>query len=141
MNGVGVIAMGSTTYEWLYEHLVASASQPWPYQVPSFVFTSRKDRPLIKGADIRFVSGNVKPVHAEMAALSKRKNIWVVGGGDLAAQFYDSDLLDELQLQIAPITLGKGAPVFPRHLKAPFKLLSARQLDQNFVELIYGAKK
>ena len=62
-EGVGAVAMGSTTYEWILDH-----SSEWPYaNVPSWVFSSREQRP-VEGADIRFVRGDVAPVHAEMTA-------------------------------------------------------------------------
>ncbi|WP_424347733.1 dihydrofolate reductase family protein [Kocuria sp. CH-021] len=38
----------------------------------------------------------------------------VVGGGDLAAQFAEAGLLDQLMVSIAPVTLGAGRPLFPR---------------------------
>ena len=38
----------------------------WPYAQPTWVFSSRALRP-VAGADIRFVRGDVRPVHAEMA--------------------------------------------------------------------------
>ncbi len=49
-----------------------------------------------------------------MTAAAGGKNVWVVGGGDLAAQFADAGLLDEVLVTIAPVTLGAGAPLFPR---------------------------
>ena len=54
------------------------------------------------------------PVHAEMAAAAGGKNVWIVGGGDLAGQFADAGLLDEVIVYIAPVTLGSGAPLLPR---------------------------
>ena len=53
------------------------------------------------------------------------KDVWVVGGGDLAAQFAEAKLLDELILYIAPVTLGAGRPLFPR--KFDLKLLELAQ--------------
>jgi hypothetical protein len=44
----------------------------------------------------------------------RRANIWIVGGGDLAGQFYDHGLLDELFAQVGSVTLGAGKPLFPR---------------------------
>ncbi len=38
----------------------------------------------------------------------------MVGGGDLAGQFADAKLLDEVIVSIAPVTLGAGRPLFPR---------------------------
>ena len=39
-----------------------------------------------------------------------------LGGGDLAGQFADAGLLDEVWVQYAPVTLGAGAPLLPRAL-------------------------
>ena len=46
------------------------------------------------------------------------KNVWLVGGGDLVGQFADQGLLDEIILGIAPVMLGAGAPLLPRHLSS-----------------------
>lgn len=138
--GVGALAMGSSTYEWLLaNHLRPGTeqAQPWPYSQPSWVFSSRS-LPAIEGADIRFVRGDVRAVHAEMAAAAGGKNIWLVGGGELVGQFHDHGLLDELIVTIASVTLGAGAPLLPRVIShPPLRLLSATQLGSAFVSLRY----
>ena len=53
---------------------------------------------------------------AAMAAAAGGRNLWVVGGGDLAGQFADAGLLDEVLVTIAPVTLGAGAPLLPRRI-------------------------
>ena len=45
------------------------------------------------------------------------QDVWLVGGGDLVGQFHDVGLLDEVWVQYAPVTLGAGAPVLPRHVE------------------------
>ncbi len=140
LAGVGAIAMGSTTYQWLYDHDFSAESdnsQPWPYPVPAWVFTSRP-LPLIADADVRFVEGDVRPVNRDMAIAAGEKHLWIVGGGDLAGQFYDAGLLDEMVLQVASVTLGGGAPLFPRRVDPPLQLLSANTYGANFVELHYS---
>lgn len=107
---VGALVMGATTYEWVRAR-VEAGTDTWPYAMPTVVFTHR-DLPVIDGADVRFTRGEVETVHAELAALGK--DVWVVGGGDLAGQFADAGLLDEIIVSIAPVTLGAGRPVFPR---------------------------
>lgn len=128
---VGAIAMGSTTYEWIVNH------HPWPYPQPTWVFSSRT-LPIIEGANIQFVRGSVQPVHRDMVKGAGDKNIWIVGGGDLAGQFFDVGLLDEIIVTVAPVTLGRGAPVLPRAITTPpLKLLSATTYGTAFVELRY----
>ena len=113
---VGAVAMGATTYEWILDHEYAGkdvSEWKWPYEQPTWVFTHRELTP-VPNADIRFTSGDVTRVHAELTEAAGGKNVWIVGGGDLAGQFADAGLLDEVIVYLAPVTLGGGAPLFPR---------------------------
>ena len=137
---VGALAMGSHTYEWMLRHLIsptADRPEPWPYEQPTWVFTSRT-LPLVSGADIRFVKGDVRPVHHAMVGAADGKNVWIVGGGELAGQFYDHGLLDELFVQIGSVTLGAGKPLLPRKITTPpLRLVSVRALGTGFAETHY----
>lgn len=136
---VGAIAMGATTYQWIYDHQVSVSHDPsdaWPYQMPVWVFTNRQ-LPVIPNRDIRFVAGSVEPVHDAMCREAGSNIRWIVGGGDLAAQFYDAGLLDEIIITVASVTLGRGAPFFPRKTDPPLKLLSVKQYGSAFAELHY----
>jgi dihydrofolate reductase len=108
---VGAIAMGSTTYEWILEH-----GSEWPYDVPCWVFTHR-ELPVAPGAAIELTRAEIPAVHEQMLRAAGDKNVWIVGGGDLAGQFADAGLLDEMIVWIAPVTLGAGAPLLPRHVE------------------------
>ena len=103
--------MGSTTYVWLRDHL-ASSGESWSYDIPCWVFTHRELEPL--GEGIRFVSGGVAEHHPAIVESAGDRDIWVVGGGDLAGQFADAGHLHQLMVSIAPVTLGAGRPLFPR---------------------------
>jgi len=132
-EGVGALAMGSATYEFVLAHQRAG----WPYEgTPSWVFTSR-ELPVPEGADVRFASGPVRPVHEEMAAAAGERNIWMMGGGDLAMQFADENLLDELHLTMVPVVLGEGIPTFPRRLRRRLRLTGTRPFGNGMVELRY----
>jgi dihydrofolate reductase len=140
IRGVGALAMGSTTYQWMLRHVVklgASSEEAWPYQQPLWVFTTRS-LPMVPGADIRFVQGAVHPVHAAMASAAGGKNLWLVGGGDLIGQFHDAGLLDEIIVTVGSVTLGSGKPLLPRQIAfPPLQLTSARAIGTGFVELRY----
>jgi dihydrofolate reductase len=139
MSEVRAMAMGSTTYEWIAAHTgFLTDPAKWEYTIPTWVFSSR-DLPKPEGPDIRFVSGDVRPVHAEMAAAAAGRNIWLVGGGDLVGQFYDHGLLDELIIGVAPVFLGSGAPLLPRRITAPsLKLTDVTRYGETFVTLRYA---
>jgi dihydrofolate reductase len=94
---VGALAMGSTTYEcWVFTH---------------------RQLQVVPGAPLTFTSAPVPEVHAEMVEAAGGRNVWIVGGGDLAGQFADAGLLDEVIVYVAPVTLGAGAPLLPRRLE------------------------
>ena len=117
--GVGAMTMGSTTYEWILDHEFGDKEPDdwvWPYDIPCWVFSSRR-LTEVPGARIEFVSGAVAPVHGQMLRAAGGKNVWIVGGGDLAGQFADAGLLDEVYTSIACVTLGGGAPLLPRRLE------------------------
>ena len=138
---IGALAMGLATYEWLLHHadeVVAETVSAWPYTQPVWVFTHRA-LPVVDGADIRFVRGDVRPVHDAMRRAAGAKNLWIAGGGDLAGQFHDAGLLDELIIQVGSVTLGGGKPVFPRRVLSPtLRLMSVRQMGVGMVELRYA---
>src|SRR5215218_2214732 len=116
---VGALAMGSATYEWILDHEFSGkdpAEWKWPYAVPCWVFTHRK-LPVVPNAPVEFTSGDVAGVHEEMVRAAGERNVWIVGGGDLAGQFADAGLLDEVIVSIAPVTLGAGAPLLPRRIE------------------------
>jgi dihydrofolate reductase len=140
LDGIGVLVQGSSTYEWVLEHedLVAHPEK-WPGYYgdrPTFVFTSRA-LPVVPGVDIRFRAGDVRDHWAEIADAAGPRNVWVVGGGDLAGQFADAGLLAQVRVSIAPATLGAGKPLLPRVLGADrLRLVSVAQAGQ-FAELTY----
>jgi dihydrofolate reductase len=66
------------------------------------------------------------------------RNIWVVGGGNLAAQFADAGLLDELILSVIPVVLGAGKRLLPlKGPTPPLQLAASRTLGRGVVELRY----
>lgn len=109
--GIGAMVMGATTYAWIGDHM-RSTGEAWSYDIPCWVFTHHEPDPL--GEDIRLVSGTVREHHEAIAASAGDRDVWVVGGGDLAGQFADVGLLDRVVVSIAPVTLGAGRPLFPR---------------------------
>ncbi|MDA1359164.1 dihydrofolate reductase family protein [Glycomyces luteolus] len=140
LAGVGAICMGSTTYEWIleYEHPLDNPDK-WAYESPCWVFTSR-DLPAVPGKDIRFASGDVAAVHAEMAEVAGDKDRWIVGGGDLVGQFFDAGLLDEIRVSLAPVFLGDGAPLLPRRILSHHLELTETKSVGQFACLTYKVK-
>lgn len=80
------------------------------------------------------------PPAALVGQLRKRpgKDIWLMGGGELARDFLKADLVDELHLGIIPVLLGEGIPLFPSGFpQRNFTLLENKAYSKGMIELKY----
>ena len=122
-----VTLMGRRTFQAL-----AEAGEPASFYptTRNYVFTHR---PLTQ-TGFTAVQGSVA---AFVRQFSPKENLWVIGGGTLLAPLLEEDLLDHLILQIAPVLLGGGIPLFSqREGLRRFHLEDVRQYGQ-FEELVY----
>jgi dihydrofolate reductase len=137
-EGVGALVSGSTTYEFVLDH------GGWPYGgKPTWVLTTR-DLPVPEGddVDVRFADAKVADLHEEMIAAAGERNLWVIGGGNVASQFADEGLLDELLITVVPVVLGEGKPLFDRRLPGgPIQLTGTTTFDTGMVELRYEIRR
>lgn len=75
-----------------------------------------------------------------IAQLRKRpgKDIWLMGGGELARDFLKADLVDELYLGIVPVLLGEGIPLFPSGFpQRDFSLVENKTYSKGLIALKY----
>jgi len=132
MAGVGALVMGSATYEFVL------ALETWAYpEHPVWVLTSR-DLPVPDGADVRIVSGDVGALHDAIVASAGERDVWVVGGGNVASQYADAGLLDRVEVTVVPVVLGAGKPLFDRALADRLQLVSTKPFANGMVELRYA---
>ena len=77
---------------------------------------------------------------AFIAKLRQRagKDIWLMGGGELAREFLKADLVDELYLGFIPVLLGAGIPLFPSGFpQRDFALTENKTYSQGMIALKY----
>ena len=127
---IDALVMGRATYD------VALSFGAWPYgDRPSWVFTHRV--PEAPPERVEFRQGDPATVLEELAALGHER-VWLVGGGDLAAQFQARDLVDAWVLSLVPVLLGAGEPVVGAlPAMARLALESTRRFDSGLVQLAY----
>jgi dihydrofolate reductase len=136
ISGIGAIAMGSTTYEWLLREM-----PEWTYKgLPAWVFTRREGLAVPDEADVRFTSAPVTQVAAAMRAAAGDKDVWLMGGGDLAGQFAAAGVLDRLSVCIVPSWLGGGRPTITGPLSAKLTFLRADVYPTGPVLLRYAVE-
>ena len=110
-SGVGAVVCGANTYAWVHRELTHDGSAfAWPYEQPSWIVTHR-ELDLPKG--VTSFAGDVRELHAAATEAAGGKDVWIVGGGDLAGQFADAGLLDKVWVHQTPVTLGAGPPCCP----------------------------
>ena len=76
-----------------------------------------------------------------MRAAAGERNVWIAGGGDLASQFADEGLLDELHVTIVPVVLGDGIPTFARRLPGELQLLDQVAFANGMVHVRYALSR
>jgi len=129
--------MGSRTYEHALE---LSKSYGWAYgDKPTIVLTHRNlqiDKP-----NIETYSGNLDKLVNEQLK-PNYKNVWIVGGAQLAKDFIQLNLADEIRQTILPILLGEGKPFFEQIGKEQaLHLKNVTAYKNGMVELCYEIKK
>jgi len=133
---VGALVSGSVTYEWVLEHY----ADPWPYAgKPWWVLSSRELAvPAAEGVDVRVERGSVSDLHERMIESAGNRNLWIIGGGNVASQFADAGLLDEVLVTVVPAVLGEGKPLFDRGLPGrPLQLTAVTPHSNGMVALSY----
>jgi dihydrofolate reductase len=85
------------------------------------------------------------PVDADVVEFVKQiegdQNVWIVGGNTVLAPLLEHDMVDTLIIQIAPVLLGAGVPLFTqKEMLKRFHLEGVKQYGQ-LAELTYSLVK
>lgn len=68
----------------------------------------------------------------------KGKDIWLMGGGEIARDFLKADLVDELHVGVVPVLLGEGLPLFPSGFpQRNFELIENKTFSRGLISLKY----
>ena len=105
----------------------------------SYVFS--RSQPAGEREGVVFVN---KTPAAFIRELRKRpgKNIWLMGGGELAREFLKADLVDELYIGVVPVLLGNGIPLFPAGFpQREFSLVENKTYSKGLIALRYKRRQ
>lgn len=84
-----------------------------PFRMPVFVLTHHPREPLVLGdTTFFFVTDGVESALEQARAAAGEKDVAVAGGANVVQQCLRAGLLDELQVHIAPVLLGRGVRLF-----------------------------
>ncbi|MFN8223696.1 MAG: dihydrofolate reductase family protein [Gaiellales bacterium] len=99
---VDALVMGARTWDFLVGY------GSWPYgDRPVWVVTHASKVARLDGATMALHRGPIVDLVERLRA-DDAGTIWIVGGGNLAAQFVTAGALDEIILTVAPRVVGLG---------------------------------
>jgi len=116
LAGVGATIMGSNMFgghpgPW-------NRAKPWngwwgvdpPFHHPVFVLTHHARPPLALegGTTFTFVTDGIEAALAQARRAAGDKDVTLAGGASAARQYLNAGLVDEMELNVAPILLGAG---------------------------------
>lgn len=130
----GNIIMGRNTYQ--------SAIDYGYFPFPEAVNVVMTHQPLEnKWGDKVIVTDKSPKEVLEMLSEKSFNEAFIAGGGKLNSSFMKDGLIDEIYLDVEPLLLGKGIPVFAlEDFEYELELLEVSKLSEQTVQLHYKVK-
>ena len=133
---IDTILMGRKTFEVALRQSKGSVGYPG---MQTYVFS----RTLKEGSegDITITSADAADFVRKLKS-SRGKGICLMGGGELAKSLFEADLIDEVGLNIHPLLLGAGIPVFhPMSRQIDLELVECKTFKNGCVFVRYSVKR
>jgi dihydrofolate reductase len=100
-----------------------------PFGMPVFVVTHHEREPLtLADTTFTFVTEGIESALDQARAVAAGKDVVIGGGADVINQYLAAGLVDELELNIVPLVLGRGARLF-EGLGPDLRLEQVRAVD------------
>ena len=142
MEVFDTVLMGRKSYDVAYaqsHHQDPSQGEEGFMGMKTYVFSrTMKQNP---GGDVELVSGDAGEFVRQLKS-QPGKDIWLFGGGELAASLLNENLVDEINLAVQPVLLGAGIPLFPGIGKQlDLQLVDSKTYKNGIVSLTYRVKR
>jgi dihydrofolate reductase len=122
-NNCGAVILGSRTYITAIDGVWESQS---PFPVPALILSSKKM--TVRGG-FTVVNDGIQAALSRAKSIAKEKDVLVMGGANVADQFLEAGLLDELHIHIAPILLGSGTRLFEKENSRVIELTKIKVIE------------
>jgi dihydrofolate reductase len=143
---IDTIFMGRKTYEFALGH------SPKPKRKSKKATPKRSSKPSMRSyvfsrtlkagedEDLNIISEKTGEFVRNLKTQAG-KDIWLMGGGELAKSLLAENLVDEISLNVHPVLLGAGIPLFPGLSKQiDLELLECKAHQNGCVQLTYRVK-
>jgi len=144
MKTVDTLLIGRKTYDGMLRY--GQTSYPG---AQNYVFTRSQKTvaALKKSLATKKPDQNVDVISEDVAGFvrklkrKKGKGIVVFGGGELAKSLFEAGLIDEIVLNIHPVLLGSGIPLFHEmKQQIDLELLDCKVLEGGYLAVTYRVK-
>lgn len=130
------ILMGRKTYAAGLE--MSAGKNPYP-NVKTFVFS--RTPPETTEENVEFVQGEAAEFVRDLKN-QPGKDLCCMGGGEFGKVLFEANLIDEVGLNIHPILLGSGIPLFHQmNEQIELELIESKTLKNNCVYLRYSVRR
>ena len=137
-KNIDTVLMGRRTYEVAMKNSGGGGDGGGYPGVTSYVFSRTLNQGDARGANI--ISEDAADFVRKLKK-EKGKDICLMGGGVLARSLFEADLIDEVGINVHPVLLGSGIPLFHEMTKQiNLKLMKCQELKNGCVALTYKVK-
>lgn len=118
MDGIGAAIMGRNMFgggpgPWGEDPWTGWWGDEPPFHVPVFVLTHHEREPLeLEGTTFHFVTDGIDSALARAREAAGGQDVKLVGGANAGQQYLAAGLVEEMQLNVAPLLLGGGERLF-----------------------------
>jgi dihydrofolate reductase len=118
LSGVGAVLMGRNMFgggpgPWGEDPWQGWWGEEPPFRGPVFVVTHHEREPLTLGeTTFTFVTEGIESALEQARATAGDGDVTIGGGAETARQYLAAGLVDQIQLNVAPVLLGGGARLF-----------------------------
>ena len=128
VKNTGAAVMGRRAYD-----IAQGDFTGYEFQVPIFVITHHAPQVVAKGENSRlkfiFVTNGIESAIEKAKATAGDRDVTIIGGASTAQQILNAGLVDEIQIGIVPVILGKGLRFFEHINTEEIQLEKIRVLE------------
>ncbi|HLN52649.1 MAG TPA: dihydrofolate reductase family protein [Lentimicrobium sp.] len=133
MKSIDASIMGRKTIDWVIEH-----EKGFLEKIGLIYIITHRPLPEFMSRNPNIVSfeGNVSDLTRDL--MEQGKNLFIVGGAEIILPLMKDGLIDEFQLAVIPVLLGKGTLLFkPGFPKTMLRITETRKYPSGLVMLRY----
>jgi dihydrofolate reductase len=127
IENIGAMVMGRRSYQVGSDN--GAYDEKNPYKIPHFVLSRTITKRRIEGkTPMFFIADGLQSCLDQAKAAAGKKDVCISGGADIAQQFIQAGMVDEIRIHLVPIIINKGLRLF-ENLDGQIKLRQTQVIE------------